>query len=108
MTPDQEHAFLKTCSHQDTCKYVADKVRRMRRQAGESQKEFAERAQVPLRTYKRFEAHGKGSLETFVQVLRAAGRAQYLLTLFPPPAPATVKPSLEERLRQLKPTKFLE
>jgi hypothetical protein len=64
------------------------------------------RAEVPLRTYKRFETHGKATLETFVQVLRAAGRTQYLFMLFPQSTPANTKPSIEERLRKLTPTKF--
>jgi hypothetical protein len=106
MTPDQEHSFLRACSQDEACKYLGDKVRRMRRLSKESQKAFAEKAEVPLRTYKRFEAHGKASLDTFVRVLRATGRTQYLFMLFPGPGPTTIRPTLEERLKQLGPTRF--
>jgi DNA-binding transcriptional regulator YiaG len=106
VTPDQEHSFLRACSQEEACKYLADKVRRMRRQAKQSQQVFAQRAQIPLRTYKRFEAHGRGSLQTFIQVLRATERAQYLFMLFPSPGPTIIRPTFEERLRRLTPTKF--
>ena len=89
MTPEEEYAFLRQCTHDEVCSYLATKIRRARRQGKESQEVFARRVSVPLRTYKRFEAHGKASLETFIQILRAVGRAQYLLMLFPQPAPTT-------------------
>lgn len=66
--------------------------------------QLAAQAGVPLRTYKRFESHGKANLETFVQVLHALGRTQYLFMLFP--GPVATKVSFEERLKQLAPTKF--
>lgn len=106
MTPDEEMGFLRASAHEEVCKYLATKVRAMRRHVRESQEEFALRAGVPLRTYKRFETHGRGSLETFVQILRAVERVHYLFMLFPSTTPAKVKPSLEQRLVQLQPTKF--
>lgn len=48
-----------------------------------SQNEFAKQANVPLRTYKRFEAHGNGSLNTFVRVMMALDRTKYFFMLFP-------------------------
>ena len=107
MTPEQELAQLRIWSDTEVCGYLATKIRRIRRQAKESQEVFAKRAGVPLRTYKRFETHGKATLETFIQVLRAVGRTQYLFMLLPQPASATAKQSLEERLRKLTPTKFV-
>lgn len=82
------------------------KVRNWRQVEGLSQVQLAARAQVPLRTYKRFESHGKANLATFIQVLRALGRTQYLFMLFP--VPASTRPSFEERLKQLSPTRFKE
>lgn len=101
---NREHEYLRACSNVEVCHYLATKVRQWRRTEGISQVELATRAAVPLRTYKRFESHGKASLETFVQVLRALGRTQYLFMLFP--APVVHKPTFEERLKQLTPTKF--
>lgn len=85
---------------------MATKVRQTRRTLRMSQKDFAALAEVPLRTYKRFETHGRGSLETFVQVLRAMGRTQYLFMLFPVPEVANPRETLDERLKRLAPTQF--
>jgi transcriptional regulator with XRE-family HTH domain len=100
----REQEYLRSCSHEQACAYLGSKVRQWRRTERLSQAELAARAEVPLRTYKRFETHGKANLETFVQVLRALGRTQYLFMLFPMPVPK--KPTFEERLKQLTPTKF--
>lgn len=104
MDPSREHEYLRTCSNLEVCHYLATKVRQWRRTERISQVQLAARAEVPLRTYKRFEAHGKANLETFIQVLRALGRTQYLFMLFP--VQVAHKPSFEERLKQLTPTKF--
>lgn len=102
--PNREHEYLRACSNVEACHYLATKVRQWRRSEGLSQVDLAARAEVPLRTFKRFESHGKANLETFIQVLRALGRTQYLFMLFPVPVPH--KPTFEERLKQLTPTKF--
>lgn len=104
LDPNREHEYLRACSNGEACQYLGTKVRQWRRIEGLSQVQLAAQAEVPLRTYKRFESHGKANLETFVQVLRALGRTHYLFMLFP--APVLNKPSFEERLRQLAPTKF--
>lgn len=70
-----------------------------RRDAGISQVEFAKQAGIPVRTYKRFESHGKANLETFIEVLRAMERTHYLFMLFPAPVRIPVTPTLEDRLR---------
>jgi transcriptional regulator with XRE-family HTH domain len=85
------------------CRYLATEVRKLRTVAKESQEEFAVRAGIPLRTYKRFEAHGKGRLETFVRVLKTAGRVEYLFMLFPAPDTGTVRrATLDEKLALLR------
>lgn len=106
MTPEQEHQYLRFCSDSETCQYLATKVRQARRTSKMSQKEFAALVEVPLRTYKRFETHGKANLETFVQVIRGLGRAQYLFMLFPMPAAPNPRETLEERLKRIAPTQF--
>ena len=101
---NREHEYLRGCTNEAACQYLGLKVRQWRRTEGLSQVELAARANVPLRTYKRFESHGKANLQTFIQVLRTLGRTQYLFMLFP--VPLSNKPSFEERLKQLTPTKF--
>jgi transcriptional regulator with XRE-family HTH domain len=104
LDPSREHEYLRACSNAEACRYLGMKVRNWRQTEGLSQVQLAARAEVPLRTYKRFESHGKANLVTFVQVLQALGRTQYLFMLFP--VPVTNKPSVSERLKQLAPTKF--
>jgi transcriptional regulator with XRE-family HTH domain len=89
-----------TCG--EVCHYLAMKVRKHRQDAGLSQADFASQAGVPLRTYKRFESHGKANLQTFIEVLRAMERTQYLLMLFPAQPRAPTTPTLDDRLRTMK------
>lgn len=85
------------------CRYLATEVRKLRIAAKESQQEFAARAGIPLRTYKRFETHGRGHLETFIRALKTAGRVEYLFMIFPAPnLRATQRASIEEKLQELK------
>ena len=100
MTPEQEFALLQTLDETGLCGYVAMRVRRERRKAGLSQAEFAAAAGVALRTYKRFETHGQGTLETFLRALKALGQTRNLFLLFPQPLP-TRKLSLEERIEAI-------
>lgn len=106
MNTEQELALLRSCTPAEACSYIATKIRQIRRAEKESQEVFSKRAGVPLRTYKRFETHGQANLETFIQVLSAVGRTQYLFLIFPQQKTVSVKPTLDERLRQLKATKF--
>lgn len=101
MNDDDLLARLKNCPINEVCHYLAMRVRRYRQERQLSQAEFARDAGIPLRTYKRFESHGKATLETFVEVLRAMDRTQYVFTLFPSPIPGTGI-SVEDRLRSLK------
>jgi DNA-binding transcriptional regulator YiaG len=103
MTPEQDMHFLRFCLDDEACQYLARKVREVRRASKMSQQEFAAFAKVSLRTYKRFETHGKANLETFVQVLRGIGRTQYLLLLFPTVAPNS-RGTPEERPKRIAPT----
>lgn len=85
------------------CRFLATEVRKLRISGKESQAEFAERAGIPLRTFKRFESHGQARLETFVRALKTAGRVEYLFMLFPTPDPeAARKARLAEKLEELR------
>ena len=102
MKQEEELDRLKSWTCLEVCHYLAMKVRRHRRDAGVSQAEFAKQAGIPLRTYKRFESHGRANLETFIEVLRAMERTQYLFMLFPPPVRIAAAPTLEDKLRAVR------
>jgi transcriptional regulator with XRE-family HTH domain len=92
MSPEQELEALADWPELAVCRILASKVRAARVAAGETQAQFAERAGIPLRTYKRFELSGAATLENFIQVLRTLGRTRYLAQLFAsalPPRPPT-------------------
>ena len=63
-------------------KRLAVRVRQARRQRNWTQPELASRAGVALRTYKRFEQSGTGSMETLVRVVHALERLAALELLF--------------------------
>ncbi|MEN8512658.1 helix-turn-helix transcriptional regulator [Burkholderia sp. RS02] len=88
MTPEQQLEFLQSASERDIGKYVAMRVRGERVRGGFTQAAFAEKAGVALRTYKRFELSGVGSIETLARILMAMGHARGFYTLFPQPKPA--------------------
>ncbi len=104
MNLEEELDRLRSRSAPEICHYLAMKVRKYRQDRNLSQAEFAKRAVIALRTFKRFESHGQANLETFVEALRAMGRAQYLFMLFgaaaraAPPAPTLKDKLLRARL----------
>jgi len=101
MSPEQELDAWRLWGEREICKLLATRVRRARAAAGESQQAFADRAGIPLRTYKRFETDGRANLETFIHVLKALGRTQYLPLLFPSELPPR-RLTLDDRVAQLK------
>ena len=101
MTPEQEVAAFRDWPEPAVCGVLAARVRRARLDVGESQAEFAARAGIPLRTYKRFEAKGSATLENFIRILRTLGRAQYLVLVFPAALPLA-RPTLDDRVRGIR------
>lgn len=83
MSIDRELEQLRGWSEVEVRQYLAAKVRKMRRDKKLSQEAFAELIGVALRTYKRFESHGNGTLDTFIRALRGIDRVHYLFMLFP-------------------------
>jgi transcriptional regulator with XRE-family HTH domain len=100
MTPDQQLEFLHSATERDIAKYLAMRVRGERVKNGYSQSAFAEKAGITLRTYKRFELSGMGSIETLARILMAMGHARGFYTLFPQPKPAAPI-TLTERIEAL-------
>ncbi len=103
MTPDQQLEFLRSAGDREIAKYLAMRVRGERVRNGYSQPVFAEKAGIALRTYKRFELSGDGSIETLVRILMALDHARGFFTLFPQPKlPAQM--TLVERIEALSKT----
>lgn len=100
MTPDQQLELLQSANHDRIAKYLAMRVRGERVKNKFSQTAFAEKAGIALRTYKRFELSGVGSIETLVRILIAMEHARGFLTLFPMPQPIA-QMTLTERIRAI-------
>lgn len=71
-------------SSDEVVNLLCTRLRAERKKLQFSQQEFAEKAGVPLRTYKRFELGECDSLDVFVRISQAFGRAPGFETLFPP------------------------
>jgi transcriptional regulator with XRE-family HTH domain len=63
---------------------LSERCRSIRLSQNMTQQETAERAGIPLRTFRRFEQEGQISLERLVAVLRALNRAGELESLLEP------------------------
>lgn len=88
MTPEQQLQWLQFCDVEDLGPYLGARIRSLRRVLGETQHDFAARAGIPLRTYKRLEVDGQANLTTFLRVLREFGLTKYLYLLFPNDPPS--------------------
>jgi transcriptional regulator with XRE-family HTH domain len=100
MTPDQQLQYLLSANEKGISKYLAGRARGERVKNGYSQAAFAEKAGIALRTYKRFELGGVGSIETLVRIVIAMDHARGFLTLFPMPQPIA-QMTLTERIRAI-------
>lgn len=67
----------------DVSGLIRDRVRAERKKAGFTQAEFAELCGIPLRTFKRFELGGAGSIDMLVRIAQAFGRGAGFDMLFP-------------------------
>lgn len=99
--PEQELDALKNWPDEKVCQLIASRVRQLRQDGGHTQETLAALANVPLRTFKRFEAQGKATLETFIRILRALNRAQYLHLLLPANMPR-VGSAYEEKMAKAR------
>lgn len=83
MTPEERLIWLQFCPAGEVTSYLGDRARETRRARNQTQAEFALEAGVAFRTYKRFEASGAATLETFVKVMQLVSCAKYLAFAFP-------------------------
>jgi transcriptional regulator with XRE-family HTH domain len=71
---------------------ISNRIRIERRKARLSQRQFADKCGIPLRTFKRFEAGQCDSLEAFLRIVICFERTVALELLFPPKPAAIVEP----------------
>jgi transcriptional regulator with XRE-family HTH domain len=74
--------IFKEQTNTEILEYLSIKILRERRARKLSQSEFAKLANISLRTYKRIEQNSCGSLENFINVLRAFDKLNFLQTIF--------------------------
>ena len=99
--PIPDFGRANTLSSSEVVDLLCTRLRAERKKLQLSQQEFAEKAGVPLRTYKRFELGECDSLDVFIRISQAFGRAPGFETLFPPPQ-LEVKPrGLEAAIENL-------
>ena len=68
-------------THQEICRELGQRCRRLRLQANLSQLELAERAGASLSSIRRLEANGQATLELLVRVAQALHLASHLEAL---------------------------
>lgn len=66
----------------DIVKEIAKKVRALRKEKKYTQQELAERANISLASYKRFERTGQISFESLVQIAFVLGKMQDFESIF--------------------------
>ena len=69
-------------TNSDFMNYLGVKIRAERHKLKLTQSEFALLANIPLRTYKRFEQNCSGNFENFIKVLRAFDKLRILEIIF--------------------------
>lgn len=74
---------IKNSLNADYKDYLGAKIRSERLSRKLTQKELAEMADIPLRTYKRFEQNCDGSFDNFINILRAFDKLRFLHSIFP-------------------------
>ncbi|MFM2409157.1 MAG: hypothetical protein RL358_1899 [Pseudomonadota bacterium] len=82
----------------EICSYLASLIRAARLERKYSQEVMAKKAGIPLRTYKRIESTGAGSIQNLIVILRALDRLVGIQLLLP----TTLQPnrlSITERLK---------
>ena len=73
---------FKNKSNIELMDYLSAKIRGERRKRKLSQVEFARLANIPVRTFKRFEQDCNGSVDNLINVLRAFDKVNFLQSIF--------------------------
>jgi len=80
----QRYNQAKDMSASQLMRRISDDVRAERTRLKLSQREFAQRCSIPLRTYKRFELGECDSLSVFIQIVKTFGRTLAFGLFFEP------------------------
>lgn len=83
----------------ELCRLVGERLRAHRIRLARTQADVAVSAGLSLRTYRRLEATGRGSVESLIAVLQATGRVAAVAILFPEAAPVPME-STQDRIRK--------
>ena len=91
---------LNNVTNDEVCSFLASRIRFERLRQGYSQALMAEKSGIALRTYKRIEQTGTGSIQNLVIILRTFERIAAIALLLPAPK-ATPRPTLIERVQKI-------
>lgn len=91
---------LTSLSNHEVSMFLAARIRADRLRQGYSQASLAKEAGIPVRTYKRIELTGDGSIENLILILRTLGRIRAVEVMFPSPSNKT-HVSVVERMKLL-------
>lgn len=84
----------------EVCSFLASQIRNERRKKGYTQTIMAKKSGIALRTYKRIELTGTGSIKNLIVILRVLERIRAVEILFSPAATKS-RPSLVDRVRMI-------
>jgi len=76
---------LRLVTNEEVCSFLASCIRNARSQKGYSQLVMSKKSGIPLRTYKRIELTGDGSIFNLIIILRTLDRIRGIEILFPLP-----------------------
>ncbi|MDP1678911.1 MAG: helix-turn-helix transcriptional regulator [Candidatus Nitrotoga sp.] len=74
---------LISASNNEVCSFLASRIRSERLHQGYSQSTMADKAGIALRTYKRIELTGTGTIQNLIVILRTLERIRAIELLFP-------------------------
>lgn len=88
---------LTSITNTEVCSFLAARIRHERLRQGHTQATMARKSGIALRTYKRIELTGTGSIQNLIIILRTLDRIKAVGLLIPPPTEGT-RISIFERI----------
>jgi transcriptional regulator with XRE-family HTH domain len=98
---------LTSISDEGVSSYIASRIRAERQRLGFSQSLMAKKSGIPLRTYKRIELTGFGSIQNLILILRTFERLTAIKLLFPM-TETTRRLTIVERVQRMADEKLIE
>jgi len=95
---------LVTATDLEVCSFLASRIREERKKKGYSQTIMAKKSGIPLRTYKRIELTGNGSIQNLIVILRVLERIRAVEILFSQTKKIS-RPSIVERVHKIAESK---